>query len=89
MWWNGRHRGLKIPCPHRRAGSSPAIRTPLFFKRSSVSSKESKAINVKEVLGGVLIGLSVALLAGVVVYFIVSKVKLDKKEKTYSQRGRK
>ena len=55
----------------------------------SVSSKESKAVNVKEVLGGVLIGLSVALLAGVVVYFIVSKVKLDKKEKTYSQRGRK
>ena len=30
MWWNGRHRGLKIPCPHRRAGSSPAIRTLLF-----------------------------------------------------------
>ena len=29
MWWNGRHRGLKIPCFNRRAGSSPAIRTAL------------------------------------------------------------
>ena len=34
-------------------------------------------------MGGVLIGLSVAILAGVVMYFVVSKVKLDKKEKSY------
>ena len=27
MWWNGRHRGLKIPWLQNRAGSSPAIRT--------------------------------------------------------------
>ena len=29
MWWNGRHRGLKIPCPQKRVGSSPTIRTAL------------------------------------------------------------
>ena len=22
-WWNGRHEGLKIPCPQGRVGSSP------------------------------------------------------------------
>ena len=49
----------------------------------TVSTEDTEPINVTEVLGGVLIGLSVALLAGVVIYFIVSKVKLDKKEKTY------
>ena len=49
----------------------------------TVSTEDTDPINVTEVLGGVLIGLSVALLAGVVIYFIVSKVKLDKKEKTY------
>ena len=26
-WWNGRHRGLKIPCPQGRAGSTPALGT--------------------------------------------------------------
>ena len=26
-WWNGRHRGLKIPCPRGRAGSNPAAGT--------------------------------------------------------------
>ena len=26
-WWNGRHRGLKIPRPRGRAGSSPAAGT--------------------------------------------------------------
>ena len=55
----------------------------------TVSEKSSKAVNVKEVLGGVLIGVSVALLVGVVAYFVISKVKLDKKEKSYSQKGRK
>ena len=30
MWWNGRHRGLKIPCLQKRAGSSPAICTFFF-----------------------------------------------------------
>ena len=49
----------------------------------TVSTKTTDPVNVTEVLGGVLIGLSVALLAGVVIYFIVSKVKLDKKEKSY------
>ena len=33
-----------------------------------------------------MIGISVALLAGVVIYFIVSKVKLDKKEKSYKDK---
>ena len=49
----------------------------------TVSTKTTDPVNVTEVLGGVLIGLSVALLAGVVIYFIVSKVKLDKNEKSY------
>lgn len=48
-----------------------------------VTSDSSTPVDVKEVMGGVLIGLSVAILAGVVIYFIVSKVKLDKKEKSY------
>lgn len=48
-----------------------------------VSTDEKEDVDVKEVMGGVLIGLSVALLAGVVIYFVVSKVKLDKKEKSY------
>jgi len=51
-----------------------------------VSTDESKDINVKEVMGGVMIGISVALLAGVVIYFTVSKVKLDKKEKSYKDK---
>ncbi len=49
----------------------------------TVSTDASTPINVTEVLGGVLIGVSVAILAGVVIYFVVSKVKLDKREKGY------
>jgi len=54
-----------------------------------VTTKEKGATDVKEVMGGVLIGLSVAILAGVVIYFIVSKVKLDKKEKSYKSENNK
>lgn len=50
-----------------------------------VTADGSDPVNVQEVLGGVLIGLSVAVLAGVVIYFVVSKVKLDKRAKGYSQ----
>ena len=50
-----------------------------------VTADETSSVDVKEVMGGVLIGLSVAILAGVVIYFIVSKVKLDKKEKKYKE----
>ena len=50
-----------------------------------VTSDDGETINVQEVLGGVLIGLSVAVLAGVVIYFVVSKVKLDKRAKGYTQ----
>ena len=53
-----------------------------------VSTSESKPVDAKEVMGGVLIGVSVALLAGVVGYFVVSKVKLDKKEKAYTKAGK-
>ena len=28
-WWNGRHEGLKIPCPQGRVGSSPTRSTRL------------------------------------------------------------
>ena len=49
----------------------------------TVSTDATTPVNVQEVLGGILIGLSVAVLAGVVIYFVVSKVKLDKKEKGY------
>ncbi len=52
----------------------------------TVKAKENKPVNVKQVMGGVLIGVSVALLAGVVIYFVVSKVKLDKKERSYKKR---
>ncbi len=52
----------------------------------TVKAKETKPVNVKNVMGGVLIGVSVALLGGVVIYFIVSKVKLDKKERSYKKR---
>ena len=58
-----------------------ATRTVSF----TVSTESSDPVNVTEVLGGVLIAVSVAALAGVVIYFIVSKVKLDKKEKRYKQ----
>ena len=51
----------------------------------TVSTESADPVNVTEVLGGILIAVSVAALAGVVIYFIVSKVKLDKKEKRYKQ----
>lgn len=54
----------------------------------TVSTDTTNPINVQEVLGGVLIGVSVAILAGVVIYFVVSKVKLDKKEKGYKLENR-
>ena len=50
----------------------------------TVSTEKTSAVNSKDVLGGVLIGVSVGILVGVVAYFVVSKVKLDKKEKGYS-----
>ncbi|MBQ8444492.1 MAG: hypothetical protein IJX25_03980 [Clostridia bacterium] len=52
-------------------------------KEFEVGAEEGSSVNATEVMGGVLIGLSVALLAGVVIYFVVSKKKLDKKEKSY------
>ena len=55
----------------------------------NVTTDESTPVDTKEVMGGVLIGLSVTLLAGVVVYFIVSKVKLDKKEKSYKKESKR
>ena len=58
-----------------------ATRTVSF----TVSTESSDPVNVTEVLGGILIAVSVVALAGVVIYFIVSKVKLDKKEKRYKQ----
>ena len=54
----------------------------------TVTTEETAAVEAKEVLGGVLIGVSVAILAGVVAYFVVSKVKLDKKEKRYSSENK-
>lgn len=54
----------------------------------TVTTDSTDPINVQEVLGGVLIGVSVAILAGVVIYFVVSKVKLDKKEKGYKSENR-
>ena len=54
----------------------------------TVTTDSADPINVQEVLGGVLIGVSVAILAGVVIYFVVSKVKLDKKEKGYKSENR-
>ena len=54
----------------------------------TVATESSKALDAKDVLGGVLIGVSVAILVGVVAYFVVSKVKLDKKEKRYSQNSK-
>lgn len=48
-----------------------------------VTTSESEPVSAKEVVGGVLIGVSVLLLVGVVGYFVLSKVKLDKKEKSY------
>ncbi len=48
MWWNGRHRGLKIPCPNRRAGSTPAIRTSLVNQRSQGFSYAMKKGSISE-----------------------------------------
>lgn len=50
-----------------------------------VTAEGSEPVNVQEILGGVLIGLSVTVLAGVVIYFVVSKVKLDKRARGYQQ----
>ena len=55
----------------------------------NVTSEGSDPVDVQEVLGGILIALSVAVLAGVVVYFVVSKVKLDKRAKGYQQENKK
>ena len=55
----------------------------------TVATDSNNPVNVKEVLGGVLIGVSVAILVGVVAYFVVSKVKLDKKEKRLNQENGK
>ena len=54
-----------------------------------VTSEGSDPVDVQEVLGGILIALSVAVLAGVVVYFVVSKVKLDKRAKGYQQENKR
>ena len=51
---------------------------PLKFE---VSAKTQDAVKTYQIVGTVLIVVSVLLLAGVVVYFIVSKVKLDKELK--------
>ncbi|MBO5394423.1 MAG: hypothetical protein J6A28_00765, partial [Clostridia bacterium] len=53
------------------------------YKEIEVGVDEASSADVAEIMGGVLIGLSVVLLAGVVVYFVASKKKLDKKEKSY------
>lgn len=50
-----------------------------------VTTDGGDTINVQQVLGGVLIGISVVVLAGVVIYFVVSKVKLDKRAKGYER----
>ena len=55
-------------------------------KSFEVTTDQKKDVDVKEVMGGVLIALSVAILAGVVIYFVVSKVKLDKKENKYKNK---
>ena len=34
VWWNGRHRGLKIPWERSRAGSSPATGTMIYTAES-------------------------------------------------------
>ena len=37
MWWNGRHKGLKIPRRNNRAGSSPATGTKIGNLRQKVA----------------------------------------------------
>lgn len=53
-----------------------------------VSTSSKDPASAKEVMGGILIAVSVALLVGVVGYFVISKVKLDKKEKGYKNAGK-
>ncbi|MBQ8908763.1 MAG: hypothetical protein IJY90_00525 [Clostridia bacterium] len=53
------------------------------LKEFEVGADKAKTGNKNDGWGGALIGLSVALLAGVIIYFVVSKKKLDKKEKSY------
>ncbi len=52
-----------------------------WTKRITVSAKAQDATTTYRVIGTVLIVVSVVVLAGVVIYFIVSKVKLDKELK--------
>ena len=47
----------------------------------TVSSKTKSTTETYKVVGTVLIVISVLVLAGVIIYFIVSKVKLDKELK--------
>ena len=54
-----------------------------------VTSEGSDPVDVQEILGGILIALSVGVLAGVVIYFVVSKVKLDRRAKGYQQENKK
>ncbi len=56
MWWNGRHRGLKIPCRNKRAGSSPAIRTLIWGlsvrKRTRTAAGDSTHNGPSSATGG-------------------------------------
>ncbi len=52
-----------------------------WTKRITVSAKAQDSTTTYRVIGTVLIVVSVVVLAGVVIYFIVSKVKLDKELK--------
>ncbi|MBE6804788.1 MAG: hypothetical protein E7379_02855 [Clostridiales bacterium] len=54
-----------------------------------VGADEASSVDAGDVFGGIAIGLSVAFLAGVVVYFVVNKKKLDKKEKAYRKEARR
>ncbi len=60
------------------AGNKSSTREFTF----TVGDDTSNPVNVTEIVGKVLIGVSVAILAGVVVYFIVSKVKENKSKKS-------
>lgn len=52
--------------------------TTEVVKKFTIASEEKSNMTTNEILGTVLIVVSVAVLAGVVVYFIVSKRKMDK-----------
>ena len=58
-------------------------------KEFEVGAEKESSANQSEVMGGVLIGLSVALLVGVIGYFVINKKKLDKKEKSYRRDARR